>query len=118
MPLAVVPPLTPARVDAQLIRSTCERVIWQVTEAEATEYASTLDLLHGFIGLLLPTVSGRLRELRGEWAQTAGHVITRVEGALAVPEKEQGAEHLHDVAMLCRALLTLHELPAPAPAGA
>ncbi|MCX4740838.1 DUF6415 family natural product biosynthesis protein [Streptomyces antibioticus] len=118
MPLAIIPPLTPARVDAQLIRSTCERVIWQVAEAEATEHARTLDVLRGFIGLLLPTVSGRLRELRGEWAQAAGHVIARVEGALAVPEKDQGAEHLHDVAMLCRALLTLHELPAPAPSEA
>ncbi|MFI9568862.1 DUF6415 family natural product biosynthesis protein [Streptomyces rishiriensis] len=111
MHLVIVPPLPPAPVDAELIRQTCKTVIWH--EVAATEHARTDSLLHGFLGLLLPAVGAGLAKLRGEWASTARHVITRVEGVLTGPESEHTTEHLREMAMLCRALLTLHERITP-----
>ncbi|MFF9158276.1 DUF6415 family natural product biosynthesis protein [Streptomyces sp. NPDC014846] len=72
-------------------------------------------LLRGQLQLLLRGLQDRVAGMSPETRKTADHVAHRADEALDVPlDAARTWDHLYDLAGLCRALLTLHELARPA----
>ncbi|MGW4518793.1 hypothetical protein ACWEO4_44510 [Streptomyces sp. NPDC004393] len=108
------------RIDAALFRRTYKAVLEESRIASSAlgseeQRAHLAGLLRGQLRVLVVTVNAQAAQLHGSTLATAEHVITRAGEALAMGTAEARApEHVHDMAVLTRALLTLHELAAPA----
>ncbi|MFF4442414.1 hypothetical protein [Streptomyces sp. NPDC001621] len=109
-----------ARVDTDQVRRTVkavlgERRIGRPDLGSMEQHAHVAGLLRGQLALLLAAVGAQAPQMGGVTLATAEHVIACTDDALRVETaKSRTPDHLHDMAILARALLTLHELSAHA----
>ncbi|WP_329223475.1 DUF6415 family natural product biosynthesis protein [Streptomyces sp. NBC_01485] len=108
------------QIDAERIRETCVRVIWEPLPPSDEERTRLVGHLRGHIQLLLPEVVVRLPNLRGKWPKTADYVISRARAALDTDIAQlRSTCRMQSMATWCHSLLILHEQPvadAPSPA--
>ncbi|MGW1810828.1 DUF6415 family natural product biosynthesis protein [Streptomyces sp. NPDC002078] len=98
-------------VDSETIRQSYEAVLSASWRLASEDWERLGGLLRGHVQLLVPELSRVERRMSGEQRRTARHVLAGTRHVLA-----QGISAPHDVwdlAVQCRALLTLHEHPGP-----
>jgi uncharacterized membrane protein YccC len=117
MPMtALVAPVAPVRIDADLIRRTYSTVLGEARlgrpALESEEQRAHLaGLLRGQLRQLLQGIEGKVTGMHGETRKTTEHVITRVREALELSSAEaRDHDHLYDLALLTRSLLILYGL--------
>ncbi|MDX3232578.1 DUF6415 family natural product biosynthesis protein [Streptomyces sp. ME19-01-6] len=102
-----------AEIDARTIQRTYQAVLWGSGALTAEKRTELGDLLRGHIQLLLPEVAVYEPRMRGEYQRTTVHIITRARRLLGKKDAD-----VWDLAVQCRALLTLYLHPGPLePAG-
>ncbi|MER6570283.1 DUF6415 family natural product biosynthesis protein [Streptomyces sp. NPDC001093] len=100
-----------AAVDTDMIRRTCEAVLW--APRLSGHERDVAALLVGHVQLLLPEVRSLVYRARGEWWRTGLHVLTHARRTLSAVRT--GAPHpadtsgLLDLATHCRALLAMYQ---------
>ncbi|MGO4417225.1 DUF6415 family natural product biosynthesis protein [Streptomyces sp. MCAF7] len=97
-----------AEIDADTIRRTYQAVLWASGALSAEKRKQLRDLLRGHVQLLLPEVAAYEPRMRGEYRRTTVHVMTRARRMLAKKDIDGW-----DLAIQCRALLTLYLHPGP-----
>lgn len=97
-------------LDVPAICSSCEAAF---ACASAWEAERLREALVGHVRLLLPEVEVLVQQMSGDTQRTAYHVIDWARDLLASdpPAGSARAVRVHDLAVVCRALLTLHEDP-------
>ncbi|MDI1455290.1 DUF6415 family natural product biosynthesis protein [Streptomyces sp. ATE26] len=111
-------------IDADRIRRTYTTVLSETRISRPDlhseeQRANLAGILRGQLRLLLEELEGRMDQYHGETRATAVHVASRTRAALTVedPAAARDPEHLHDMAILARSLLTLCRLPTQPPPG-
>ncbi|WP_149828518.1 hypothetical protein [Streptomyces tailanensis] len=94
-------------VNPVLIRDTCETVMGTVGLTD-TERVRLGCLLVEQVRVLVPKVAMGKQVLSGEWLRTAQHVLDGT-GPILMRSKTGSVSAVHDLAVQCRALLTLYE---------
>ncbi|MFF5020249.1 hypothetical protein [Streptomyces sp. NPDC001165] len=113
---ATVVPAAPVRINADLIQRTYSTVlgeprIGRPDLGSEEQRAHLAGLLRGQLRQLLQGIEGKVPGMRGETRKTTEYVITRVREALKVAFAEaRNPDHLFDLALLTRSLLTLYGL--------
>lgn len=120
MAFHIVPPLSPGDpVDAEVLRRTCDAVLRGPTQVSEENREGVINLLYGCIGLLLPVVEEQRPAMGGEWEGAAEHAVDRAQLALlSEGTAARTADHMENLAVLCRSLLTLHQRAVPRPVEA
>lgn len=97
-----------AEIDARTIQRTYQAVLWGSGVLTAEKRTQLGDFLRGHIQLLLPEVAVYEPRMRGEYQRSTAHIITRTRRLLAKENTD-----VWDLAVQCRALLTLYLHPGP-----
>ncbi|MEU1690398.1 DUF6415 family natural product biosynthesis protein [Streptomyces hirsutus] len=99
-----------AVLDVSAIRSSYEAAFVCASVWEAERWRK---VLVGHVRLLLPEVEALATQMSGDTQETAHHVIAWARDLLASDSSARPgpAVRVHDLAAVCRALLTLHEDP-------
>ncbi|MFI8992166.1 DUF6415 family natural product biosynthesis protein [Streptomyces antimycoticus] len=97
-----------AEIDADTIRRTYQAVLYASGALPAEKRKQLRDLLRGHVQLLLPEVAAYKPRMRGEYQRTTAHVTTRAHRLLAKKDADGW-----ELAIQCRALLTLYQHPGP-----
>ncbi|AWW35364.1 DUF6415 family natural product biosynthesis protein [Streptomyces cadmiisoli] len=99
-------------VDSETIRQSYEAVLSASRRLASEDWERLGGLLRGHVQLLVPELAGVEPRMRGEQRRTARHVLagTRHRLAEGIGTSSKG---VWDLAIQCRALLTLHEHPGP-----
>jgi hypothetical protein len=113
-----------ASIDAAVIRQTYDAGldVGGGCPPAPKEVTHLRGMLTGHVRLLIPEVTDIAARMRGEWRRTAIHVIVRahhlVEDSAHAKAAALGCD-VHDLAVVCRALLALYLHPGPlsAPTG-
>lgn len=93
-----------ADLDASMIREMCNAV-WATGPVPSDQAEEIDSLLHRVVALLVPELTEAIPRMRSQWQPVAEHVLARTQDLL-----ENGTDvPLWDLAVQCRALLTVHE---------
>lgn len=104
-------PLLP--VDADTIRKTYDSVLWAPYLPTGEALDTMIGQLQGHVQLLVPEVQAFAARMEGETRDTAVHVLVRTSQVLAEGAGGSPADDAYALAVLARALLTLHQQPGP-----
>lgn len=99
-------------VDSETIRQSYEAVLSASRHLAAEDREKLTSLLRGHVQLLVPELARVEPWMRGEQQRTAQHVLTGTRHLLA-DGIGTSPKDVWDLAIQCRALLTLHEHPGP-----
>ncbi|MFC4500547.1 MULTISPECIES: hypothetical protein [Streptomyces] len=113
MPLPTAPTVLDLYSDAELLREICETVIWGPPPESTEDCSLFIATLRVNLRHLLPLIEERQPQMRGEWKGVASHVVGRARLIAGPQVTEPLADLAQDLAVLCRALLTLYERPVP-----
>lgn len=110
--MTALTPKSAAPVDAETIRSTYNRLLWEdgITADERERLAG---LVRGHLGLLLKEVEARVPQMHDRRQHTARWVLVQSRRMLRTSAGDDSPEQLRDLATQCRALVALHESPGP-----
>ncbi|MFD8386550.1 DUF6415 family natural product biosynthesis protein [Streptomyces sp. NPDC059679] len=97
-----------AEIDTHTIQRTYQAVLWASGSLPAEKRKQLRELLRGHVQLLVPEVAAYEPRMQDEYRRTAVHVMTRARRTLATKNADAW-----DLAMQCRALLTLYLHPGP-----
>ncbi|MEU6557837.1 hypothetical protein ABZ915_47730 [Streptomyces sp. NPDC046915] len=109
-------PAALVQLDVDLIRRTYSTVLGEARLGRTyvrseKQRAHLAGLLRGQLRLALRDMKGRVTQSVGETRRTAEHVIARADAALALDfAYARQPDHLHDLAVVARSLLTLHQM--------
>ncbi|MEV0639375.1 DUF6415 family natural product biosynthesis protein [Streptomyces sp. NPDC050619] len=108
----------PLPVDADTIRTTYDSVLRGVRLPTGEELDTLIGQLLGHVRLLAPEVQELTARMRGETRRTAVHVLVRTCQLLEETEDTKSLRvtrgcDAYDLAVMARALLTLHQHPGP-----
>jgi hypothetical protein len=105
-----------APIDAETIRHSYETVLRASRPIPGDDRARLAALLRGHVQLLVPELAEVEPRMRGEQRRTTCHVLAR-NRHMPADRIATSPEDIWDLAIQCRALLTLHENPGPLRAG-
>jgi hypothetical protein len=100
-------------VDADTIRQTYDSVLWAPRLPTGEELDNLTTQLQGHVQLLVAEVQELAARMRGETRRTAVHVLVRTYQYLAEGAGGSPACDVYELAVMARALLTLHQNPGP-----